>query len=176
MLPAERFPHTLASSLDLRRLLIHREVPMSSKNTSLLDSTLREAAAYNPFLRGRFPVGVQAFEAHDKARDRLFPCEVWYPAAAEHAAQDLDPKIQDCFIPRLRNTEQRQSAVRDAAAHAGTYPLIISVVSQRFVKQVSAVGRTQLQGGHADATGPTVDAIYADSFPVGRLCFERGAV
>jgi dienelactone hydrolase len=125
VLPAERFPHTLASSLDLRRLLIHREVPVSSKNTSLLDSRLREAAAYDPFLRGRFPVGVQAFDAHDKVRDRLFPCEVWYPAAAEHAAQDLDPKIQDCFIPRLRTTEQRQSAVRDAVADAGTYPLII---------------------------------------------------
>lgn len=98
---------------------------MSGKNTSLLDAKLREAAAYDPFLRGRFPVGVQTLEAHDKARDRLFPCEVWYPAAAEHAAQDLDPKIQDCFIPRLRNTEQRQSAVRDAAARAGTYPLIL---------------------------------------------------
>ena len=98
---------------------------MSSKNTSLLGSKLGEAAAYDPFLRGRFPVGVQTFEANDKARDRLFPCEVWYPAAAEHAGQDSDPKNQDFFIPRLRNTEQRQSAVRDAAARAGTYPLII---------------------------------------------------
>ena len=98
---------------------------MSSKNTSLLDSKLREAAAYDPFLRGRFPVGVQTFEVHDKARDRLSPSEVWYPAAAKHAAQDLDPKIQDPFLPRLRNTEQRQSAVRDAAVHAGTYPLIL---------------------------------------------------
>ncbi|HYL82642.1 MAG TPA: dienelactone hydrolase family protein [Candidatus Angelobacter sp.] len=98
---------------------------MSSKNTSLLDSQLREAAAYDPFLRGRFPVGVQTFEAHDEARDRRFPCEVWYPAAAEQAAQDVDPRIQDCFTPRLGNTEQRQSAVRDAATHAGTYPLIL---------------------------------------------------
>src|SRR6516225_366283 len=98
---------------------------MSSKNTSLLGSKLGEAAGYDPFLRGRFPVGVQTFEANDKARDRLFPCEVWYPAAAEHAGQDSDPKNQDFFIPRLRNTEQRQSAVRDAAARAGTYPLII---------------------------------------------------
>jgi dienelactone hydrolase len=98
---------------------------MSSKNTNLLDSKLGESAAYDPFLRGRFAVGVQTFEAHDTARDRLFPCEVWYPAGAEHAAQDLDARIQDCFTPRLRNTEQRQSAVRNAAAHAGTYPLIV---------------------------------------------------
>jgi hypothetical protein len=39
-------------------------------------------------------------------------------------------------------------------------------VSQRFVKQVSAVGRTQLQEGDADATGPTVDAIHPNSFPI----------
>ena len=87
------------------------------------DSKLGEAAAYDPFLRGRFPVGVQTFEAHDNARNRLFPSEVWYPAAPGHA--DLDPRIQDCFTAPLRNTEQRQSAVRNAAAHAGPYPLIV---------------------------------------------------
>ncbi len=95
------------------------------RHENLLDSKLGESPTYDPFLRGRFAVGVQTFEAHDKARDRLFPCEVWYPAAAEHAAQDLDARIQDCFTPRLRNTEQRQSAVRNTAARAGTYPLIV---------------------------------------------------
>ena len=98
---------------------------MAGKNISLHDSKLREVAGYDPFRRGPVPVGVQTLEAHDQARDRLFPCEVWYPAAAEHAGQDLDSKTQDCFRLRLKNTEQRQSAVRDAAAHAGVFPLII---------------------------------------------------
>ena len=98
---------------------------MSNKNASLLDPSLREAAAYDPFVRGRFPVGVKTFQASDNLRNRLFPCEVWYPAAAHLAAQDLQANTQDRFIPRLDTTEQRQSALRDAAAHAGTYPLII---------------------------------------------------
>jgi len=38
---------------------------------------------YDPFVRGRFPVGVRTIEALDAARDRLFPCEIWYPESAE---------------------------------------------------------------------------------------------
>jgi len=42
--------------------------------------------AYDPFVRGRFPVGVRTIEAHDTARERVFPCEVWYPAGARAMA------------------------------------------------------------------------------------------
>jgi dienelactone hydrolase len=34
---------------------------------------------YDPFARGRFPVGVQTVHAHDAQRDRVFPCEIWQP-------------------------------------------------------------------------------------------------
>ncbi|MDQ1639887.1 MAG: hypothetical protein QOF62_3226 [Pyrinomonadaceae bacterium] len=81
--------------------------------------------AYDPFVRGRFPVGVRTIQALDTARDRLFPCEIWYPAAAQHAGQDLAPETQDCFTAPLINTVRRQSAVRDAVAQFGTYPLVI---------------------------------------------------
>ncbi len=80
---------------------------------------------YDPFLRGRSPVGVRTLEARDQARNRLFTCEVWYPAASSYAGQDLDPKTQDCFTPRPKGTERSQSAVRDAAARSGIFPLII---------------------------------------------------
>ena len=81
--------------------------------------------AYDPFVRGRFPVGVRTVRATNVARNRDFPCEIWYPAAAQHAGQDLDPKTQDRFTPRLNGSEQRQAAVRDAPARPGLYPLII---------------------------------------------------
>ena len=81
--------------------------------------------AYDPFVRGRFPVGVRTLRALDVARSRDFPCEIWYPAAPQHAGQDLDPRTQDHFTPRLNGAEQRQMAVRDAAALPGLYPLII---------------------------------------------------
>lgn len=34
---------------------------------------------YDPFNPGRFPIGVRTVERRDAARDRLFPCEIWYP-------------------------------------------------------------------------------------------------
>src|ERR1700687_4858159 len=64
---------------------------------------------YDPFVRGPQPVGVRTIQALDTARDRLFPCEVWYPAAAQHAAQAAPPQL----------------AARDAAKQPGSYPLIV---------------------------------------------------
>lgn len=80
---------------------------------------------YDPFVRGRFPVGVRTIEAFDAARERLFPCEVWYPAAARHASQDIAQGTWDFFTVLSSNTPRSQMAVRDAAAEAGNYPLIV---------------------------------------------------
>ena len=98
-----------------------------SKNYAPLPEPLSatQAEEYDPFVRGRFPVGVCSFDVRDKARDRLFPCEVWYPAAAQHAGQDLAPETQDTFTARLSGTQQKQTAVRDAAGRPGSYPLIV---------------------------------------------------
>ena len=80
---------------------------------------------YDPFVRGRFPVGVRTIQAFDGARNRSFPCEMWYPAAAEHAGQDVAPATQDVFTPPGATASRTQISVRDAAAHSGTYPLIV---------------------------------------------------
>lgn len=80
---------------------------------------------YDPFGRGRFPVAVRTIHALDTVRERLFPCEVWYPAAAQHAGQDFAPGIQDSFTVPLSDAPRSQTAVRNAAAEPGTYPLII---------------------------------------------------
>ena len=78
---------------------------------------------YDPFIRGDFPVGVRTIQAFDVARNRQFPCEIWYPAAGRHTGQDLAPQTQDMFT--TREGARRQAAVRDAKAHSGRYPLII---------------------------------------------------
>lgn len=80
---------------------------------------------YDPFARGRFPVGVRTVQALDTARNRLFPCEVWYPAAAQHAGQDIAHATRDFFTVPSRDTPLHQMAVRNAAAQPGTCPLII---------------------------------------------------
>ena len=80
---------------------------------------------YDPFVRGRFPVGVRTVQALDTVRDRLFPCEIWYPAAAQHAGQDVAPETQDFFTIPSSDTPRSQMAVRNGAAEPGLYPLII---------------------------------------------------
>jgi dienelactone hydrolase len=93
------------------------------------DSTERDAASatavYDPFVRGPFPVGVRTLRAFDAARDRLFPCEVWYPASQQHTGQDVAPETKDVFTVPPTGTERSQLAVRDAQARPGTYPLVI---------------------------------------------------
>lgn len=81
--------------------------------------------AYDPFVRGRFPVGVRTIRALDVARKRDFPCEIWYPAAPQHTGEDIDPTTQDRFTSRPNGAEQKQMAVRGAAALPGLYALII---------------------------------------------------
>lgn len=85
----------------------------------------RRLSDYEPFARGGFPVGVRTIEPFDTARGRRFTCEVWYPAAAGHAGQDTALATQDSFAVPLSSTPRSQTAVRHAAAEAGTYPLVI---------------------------------------------------
>jgi predicted dienelactone hydrolase len=80
---------------------------------------------YDPFSRGLFPVGVRTIEARDTARDRVFPCEIWYPAAGDYAGRDIAPDTQDIFDVAPHQTKRRQSAVRDARPGSGLSPLIL---------------------------------------------------
>jgi len=61
---------------------------------------------YDPFVRGRFPVSVRTIEALDTARGRLFPVEIWYPAAAQHVGEDLAPGAQDVRLEAANISER----------------------------------------------------------------------
>ena len=39
-------------------------------------------ADYDPFVRGPYPVGECTLQATESARNRVFPCEIWYPDVA----------------------------------------------------------------------------------------------
>jgi dienelactone hydrolase len=83
------------------------------------------AGTYDPFLRGRFPVGVRTIDAQDDGRGRLFPCEIWYPATARYAGQDLAPETQDAFKFPPLGESRGQAAIRNAEFEPGTFPLIL---------------------------------------------------
>src|SRR5262249_23552869 len=67
---------------------------------------------------------------HDSERNRVFPCEIWYPSAAWHLQQDLAPETQDVYTipPGMMypgGATRRQMAVRDADVLSGVHPLVI---------------------------------------------------
>lgn len=64
------------------------------------------AEQYEPFGPGPFGVGVRTVEVRDDGRARVFPCEVWYPAAS---------------LPRAGGPAEQ----RDAPVAAGPHPLVI---------------------------------------------------
>ena len=80
---------------------------------------------YDPFSRGRHPVGVRTFEIADTGSDRLVPVEVWYPATSAHGGQDLDPATQDNYrlLPGMPGSSQE--AVRDAEPVDEAFPPIV---------------------------------------------------
>src|SRR6516165_281335 len=79
---------------------------------------------YDPFERGPYPAGVRTIEAVDARRHRMFPCEIWYPAAPENSGRDLAPETQDEFTVPPRPLH-RQMSVRDARARSGAWSLIV---------------------------------------------------
>lgn len=81
--------------------------------------------AYDPFRRGRFPAGVRTVQLTDAARDgRSLPVEVWYPAAARHAGEDLNERTRDAYTLIPGFPAMPQDAVRDAAPAPGRFPLV----------------------------------------------------
>lgn len=82
--------------------------------------------AYDPFTRGPHPVGVRTLDATDGARaGRLVPIEIWYPAVAPHAGQDLTDPTRDTYDLLPGFPAVSQDAVRDARPEAGRYPLVM---------------------------------------------------
>jgi predicted dienelactone hydrolase len=79
---------------------------------------------YEPFVRGRHPVGVRSADLTDASRDRRLALEIWYPADAKHAGQDVAEDGGDRYelLPGLPLVHQ--DAVRDAAPAAGRFPLV----------------------------------------------------
>jgi dienelactone hydrolase len=112
------------SSLHAARYLLTGESIKHTKQHSKEGGAL-QTDEYDPFVRGRFPVGVRTIQALDSVRNRLFPCEIWYPAAAQHAGEDIAPATQDFFALPSGDTPRSQMAARNAAAQPGTCPLII---------------------------------------------------
>lgn len=81
--------------------------------------------AYSPYLRGSFPAGVKTSNITYQNGQRTIPVEIWYPASDNNKGKDTNPETQDKYAMAPGFPESPQSAVRDADARDGTFPLII---------------------------------------------------
>jgi predicted dienelactone hydrolase len=82
----------------------------------------RVSGSYDPFARGRFPVGVMTVEVGAGGARRV-PVEMWYPAAESARGAEVDRYRIMAGVP-----EATQRAARDAAVAAGgatRWPLVV---------------------------------------------------
>ncbi|HYC55839.1 MAG TPA: acetylxylan esterase [Candidatus Binatia bacterium] len=80
---------------------------------------------YDPFSRGSHPVGVRTVDLTDSSRSRWLPTEVWYPATAAYAGKDTATESRDHYDLLPGFPPASQSAVRDAEAAGGRFPLVV---------------------------------------------------
>src|SRR5262249_19131721 len=81
---------------------------------------------YDPFQRGKYPVGVRTVEVTDTSRDnRQLMVEIWYPATDKYLGKDLAEATKDSFEIVSTMPKFTQPAVRDAAPQTGHFPLIM---------------------------------------------------
>src|SRR4051812_48308152 len=80
---------------------------------------------YDPFSRGPHAVGVRTVDLSDTARSRYLPTEVWYPATSAYAGQDTSESTMDHYDLLPGFPPLKQSAVRDAAAAQGHFPVVM---------------------------------------------------
>jgi predicted dienelactone hydrolase len=124
---------------------------------------------YDPFERGPYPVGVRTIEAVDATRNRVFPCEIWYPAAPEYSGRDLAPQTQDEFTVPPR-PPHRQMSVRDARARSGTR-MLIAYSHPSFVHRRSATYLCT----HLASHGYVVAALDHSEVVAPELAWREGA-
>ena len=80
---------------------------------------------YDPFSRGRHPVGVRTVDIAVPGREQDVPVEVWYPATDSYAGQDMDPATQDAYALLPGFPAASQEAVRDAEPVEEACPPIV---------------------------------------------------
>lgn len=116
-----------------------------------------DESAYEPFDRGRFAVGVTTIEARDADRDRVFPCEIWYPAA-EPGVPGRDAAAEPGRFPLVAYSHQ-SGGDRRAASFLCTH-----LASHGYV--VAALDHSEVVAPRPDLpTGERVATVIADRVP-----------
>ncbi len=115
------------------------------------------AGGYDPFGAGPFAVSQTTIEAPDRARNRVFPCEIWSPVAGTSGSQEAFPLVVFCH----GSGGHRMSAAYLCAHLAGHGYLVAAIDHSEVIAAELGPREGETAGQRADR----VDAIIASRVP-----------
>ncbi len=116
-----------------------------------------DAAPYDPFAAGRFPVGVRTIQAHDPMRGRLFPCEIWYPGRDDAPRPGARPLI---VFSHFSGGHRRSSTF--LCTHLATHGYVVAALDHSEVVAKELAPRA---GETATERSARIDAVMAGRVP-----------
>jgi dienelactone hydrolase len=128
---------------------------------STASSQASKAAGYEPFAKGRFPVGVRTIEALDTARDRVIPCEVWSPEGAEG---------KHPLILYSHHSGGHRRATTFLCDHLSSHGYVVAALDHSEVVAAELKGR---EGETAEQLSARVDAWIANRVPDIRFLLDH---
>jgi dienelactone hydrolase len=121
-----------------------------------------DGGGYDPFSAGTHAVGVRSFEAKDTARDRLFPCQVWYPAGVgQTGAHPL--------VVFSHYSGGSRTASSFLCTHLASHGYVVAAMDH---SEVVAPELGPRQGETSDERSARIDAIIASRVPDVRFLLD----
>jgi dienelactone hydrolase len=132
--------------------------------------------AYDPFAPGAHAVGVRTFTARDGARERLFPCDVWYPAApgddhrdAEHGAETSPAGWPHPLIVFSHFSLGHRGASSFLCRHLASHGYVVAALDH---SEVVAPELAPRPGETPSARGARINAIIVSRVPDVRFLLD----
>jgi len=117
--------------------------------------------SYDPFARGAFPVGVRTVHARDAARDRIFPCEIWYPAQAQ--MRDARPLQGNApLILYSHPSASQRSAATFLCTHLASHGYVVAAMDH---SELVAAELRRRDGESAEDRARRIEALVASRVP-----------
>lgn len=134
---------------------------------------------YDPFSAGSCAVGVRGFEAKDVARDRLFPCDIWYPArsgavgpaAGHEPVRDADAAVgEHPLIVFSHYSGGNRTVSSFVCTHLASHGYVVAAMDHSEVVAPELAGRP---GETSEERGARISAIIASRVPDVRFLLDQ---
>jgi dienelactone hydrolase len=107
-------------------------------------------------------VGVRSIQAHDRARDRRFPCEIWYPAEAP-------PRPPPLIVYSHPSGSHRRAATY-LCAHLSSHGYVVAALDH---SEVVVPGLARREGETSEQRAARVESVIASRVPDVRFLLDH---